>query len=282
MTQGIIGGATSYEEQSIKDILSDINCWIDYTQGTYSLIDTGITNLKGCKFWDKVPFNFQITLLSTLTCQKTYLYDFNIIKKSINEDRITGKEVLLLKKIGEKSWEFNIEYGRTYKEEFRWKDYGNPNFEVVENLYAKGRDYFVTLQDASNASARLKDYISVLPSITNNNITQHVTGSENIISGINSGEINFTHNDLSNFGKESREASERIDMLKDIDPDIKEYIKNLLSEATDAIKTNNKKKQESCKSDFKGFLIGAGAKAFKVIGILSSFASIASFFGITL
>ncbi len=38
MSQGIIGGATSYEEQSLIDILNDINNWIDYTSDRKAFI----------------------------------------------------------------------------------------------------------------------------------------------------------------------------------------------------------------------------------------------------
>lgn len=282
MAQGLIGGATSYEEQSIQDILTDINRWIEYTEEIIVLIQEGIDYLKQCEFWNKIPFNFQMTLLSTITCQKTYLNDFGIIEKSINEDKITKREVALLRKIGRKAWEFNKEYGKTYKEEYRWKKYGDPDFKVAENLYAKGRDFFVTLQDASNASSRLEDYISELPPVTNTNITQQISGNMNMVAGINNGEMHQSINDLSNFRAESEAAIQRITKLTNIEQDVKDYIKDLLLNTTEAIEANDEDMQEQCKSDYKGFLIGAGAKAFKVIGVLSSFASIASFFGITL
>lgn len=282
MAQGLIGGGTSYEEQSIQDILSDINNWVEYTKETIILIQEGIDYLKKCRFWDEIPFNFQMTLFSTITCQNTYLHDFGIIVKSINEDKVTKREVELLKKIGSKAWEFNNEYGKTYKEEYRWKKYGDPDFKVAENLYAKGRDFFVTLQDASNASSRLADYISEVPATTNTNITQHISGSMNMVTGINNGVINQSMHDLSSFRNESEVAIKRIGELTNIEQEIKEYIKDILLNSAEAIENNDRDKKEQCKSDYKGFLIGAGAKAFKIIGVLSSFASIASFFGISL
>jgi hypothetical protein len=223
-----------------------------------------------------------MTLLSTLSCQKTYLEDFCIIVKSIEEDRITQRDVLLLKKIGTKASEFNREYGRTYKEDYEWKEYGNPDFKVAENLYGDGRDYFVTLQDASNASSRLEDYISILPSITNTNITQNVTGNMNILAGVNNGRMEFANNYLDNFNKEIKEASIRINRLEGVNQDIKEYIIKLLKETKEAIENKDEEKKELSKANYKGFHVGAGVKAFKVIGVLSSFASIASFFGITM
>ena len=282
MSQGIFGGATSYEEQSIADIFSDIKSWIEFSESEQSSIKKGIEHLKKCEFWNKIPFNFQMTLLSTLSCQKTYLEDFCIIVKSIEEDRITQRDVLLLKKIGTKASEFNREYGRTYKEDYEWKEYGNPDFKVAENLYGDGRDYFVTLQDASNASSRLEDYISILPSITNTNITQNVTGNMNILAGVNNGRMEFANNYLDNFNKEIKEASIRINRLEGVNQDIKEYIIKLLKETKEAIENKDEEKKELSKANYNGFHVGAGVKAFKVIGVLSSFASIASFFGITM
>ncbi|MBK5240243.1 hypothetical protein [Clostridium sp.] len=282
MAQGIFGGATSYEEQSIGDILSDIKSWIEYTQSVQTSIKKGIEHFKKCKFWGKVSYNFKMTLVSTIGCQNTYLEDFCIIVKSIEGDKITQKEASLLRKIGKTAIDFNHEYGRNWNEDDRWKEYGDPDFRIVEELYADGRDYFVSLQDASNASSRLVDYISTLPPITNNSINQHITGDKNIVSGINNGHMNFVNHYLIDFNKESKGASITIDKLEGVDQDIKEYIVNLLKEANEAIENKNKEKQESAKLDYKGFVAGAGVKAFKVIGVLSSFASIASFFGITM
>jgi hypothetical protein len=190
MAQGIIGGATSYEEQSTKDILEDITGWIEYTKDTTNLIEEGIRVSKENNYWNIVPFDFSTTLFSTLKCQETFLHDFELIIKSINEDKITEREVNLLRKIGKKSIELNHEYGKTYKKEDRWKDYGNPKFRVIESLYEKGRDYFVTLQDANNASFRLEDYIKKENIM---NITQHISGDGHTVAGVVNGDINVNN-----------------------------------------------------------------------------------------
>lgn len=280
MSQGLIGGATSYEEQSMNDILEDIKRWVEYTQEDCDYISKNIKYLKECSFWDKIPFNFQMTLLSTITCQKTFLEDFNIISEAIANDRVTQKEVNLLYKIGRKARDFNNEYGRTYKEERIWKKYGDKDFRVAEDSYAKGRDYFVTLQDASNASSRLEDYISVVPPVVNNSINQQITGNGNIVTGVNKGTMSITNEDKNKFSRECEEACLNINKLENVEQEIKNYITNLLKEAKEATEAKDEAKENLCKRNYKGFVIGAGVKAFKVIGVLSSFASIASFFGI--
>lgn len=159
MVQGIIGGGTSYEEQSIKDIFEDINNWEIYANKLILDIDSRKMYLVECGFWDVIPYNFQMTVVSSRRCLNTFIEDFKIIKKAFIADFITRKEVNLLNKIGEKSVNFNNEFGRTYKEDDYWKDYGNSDFRVVEEIYGNGRDFFVTLQDAVNAANRLEDYM---------------------------------------------------------------------------------------------------------------------------
>jgi len=160
MAQGIMGGATSYEEQSLKDILDDINIWVEYTERTRDFISSNRKKLKDIGFWDKIPFNFMMTIETTLSYCSTIIGDLGIVRQAILSNVVTTKEVRLIRKIGTNSIQYNREYGRTYKEESRWKDYGNPDFRLAEEIYRKGRDYFVTLQDATNVAARMEDYMS--------------------------------------------------------------------------------------------------------------------------
>lgn len=281
MTQGLIGGATSYEEQSIKDILEDIERWVGYTEEILLELKEGVNNLKKSNFWGQIYFNFQMTLLSSLKCQESNLYDFSIIIEAIQEDRVSEREVRLLRKIGEKAVEFNSEYGKTYKEEQDWQDHRNPDFKVAESLYTGGRDYFVTLQDASNAAARLEDYIRALPGSSNTNITQNVTGEDIVVAGINKGEINYSNiTNYESLSKEVIQAIDGINMLEDLGEEVKQHIEILLRDALDAIKNNDIEKQNISKASFKSFMIGLGEKAGKIIDVLASLASIASFFNI--
>lgn len=167
MTQCIFGGATSYEKQSLSDILNDVNSWVDYTFSTRELIIKKHAMLKQCGYWKKIPFNFQITIISSEDYFNTILGDMEIIKKAIISGKITRKEVRLLRRIGLTAKKFNEQYGTTYKESNKWKDYSNPNFLNTEEIYNEGREYFITLQDASNAAVRLKDYIDENPVINN-------------------------------------------------------------------------------------------------------------------
>lgn len=264
MAQGFIGGATSYEEQSLLDILSDINNWINYTSNRKTFILTQREKLGISLFWDKIPFDFQMTILTTISYFDTILYDLNIVKKSIENNCITEKEVLLLKNIGKKSREYNKEYSKTYKDERSWKDYGNPEFIVVEEIYGKGRDYFVTMQDASNAAYRLEDYMEKGQIINNNlSIGGNVTGSQIQQGTINSSqtmtvENNFDYDKVLEVLSKIHKTTNSNDFQEEF-ADKSEKVKEILSEAIQMVQ----KKEEPTKikkalSFLKDIAIGVG------------------------
>lgn len=85
MAQGIFGGATSYEEQSLQDILNDIVSWIQYTTDKKAFILAQKSIVEKSGFWDKIAFDFQMTILSTITYFDTILYDLNLVKLSLEK-----------------------------------------------------------------------------------------------------------------------------------------------------------------------------------------------------
>jgi hypothetical protein len=264
MAQGIIGGATSYEEQSLLDILGDINDWIDYTADRKAFILTQKDNLDNSLFWDKIPFDFQLTILTTISYFDTILYDLNIVKKSIENNRITEKEVNLLRNIGKKSREYNREYSKTYKDEHLWKDYGNPDFRVAEEVYGKGRDYFVTMQDAGNAAYRLEDYMekgqvinntmSFSGNVTGSQIQQGTTNSSQTMTVENSFDYDKVMDVLNKIQKTTNSADFQEDFA-----DKAEQVKEIVSETIQMVQ----KKEEPTKikkalSILKNIVIGVG------------------------
>lgn len=196
MAQGLFGGATSYEEQSLQDILEDVMDWMKYTTDMKTFMSECKENLEENKFWREIPFDYQMTICSSIFYMNTVLHDLDIVKNAIISNCITEKEVNLLRGIGRKSREYNSEYPRTYREESRyWHKYGNKDFLIAEQTYQKGRDYFVTMQDASNAAFRLEDYMQKGQTISNIlTINGAVSGSQIQQGNINSTQVMNTEN----------------------------------------------------------------------------------------
>lgn len=182
MAQSIFGGATSYEEQSLNEIKSDIIKWISYTKEIQSDMNDRLNNAKECNYWKNVGFDFQMTIYSSISFFQTILDDLNLIIDAIDKNVITIKEVNLLRKIGQNSINYNVNnYPKSFKgnKNYSWHDYGNPDFHNIEEMYAHGRDFFVTLQDAANAASRLEYYMSAQNTVNNTiNITGNITNSQ--------------------------------------------------------------------------------------------------------
>jgi hypothetical protein len=179
MGQSLIGGATSYEEQSLTDILDDVKKWVEYTLDSKSKI-LEYKNQFQDAYWYKIPWNFQLTITSTLMFLDTILFDLGLIKAALLANNVTSKEVALLRNIGRNATKKNIEYGKTFKEDnCYWHDYKDAQFKIAEKIYCEGRDYFVTLMDADNAAHRLEDYMNH-SSATNNtlNVIGDIAGSQ--------------------------------------------------------------------------------------------------------
>ncbi|WP_085834207.1 hypothetical protein [Clostridium merdae] len=274
MAQGIFGGATSYEEQSLHDILEDIIGWINYTNNKKNFILEQKNILHQSGFWDKIAFDFQLTVISTISYFNTILFDLTLIKSAIENSCITEKEVNLLRSIGQKSVEFNREYGQTYKGDLKcWRDYGNPDFKVAEEIYGRGRDYFVTMQDAGNAAARLEDYMEKGQVINTLYIGGDVIGSH-LLQGINNSaqsmvvENNFDYEQVLKILYKINKSFESDDFLEDFG-DKSDEIKKAVADAIKMVKRDEepskiKKALNTIKElaiEVSGSLISSGISA---------------------
>lgn len=244
MVQGIIGGMTPYDDQSLKDIQTDINVWQAYTNKTKTLFEETLKILQDKDYLKIIDFDVLNMFINTIQTTNTFLEDFNKINQSISNGNITAVDVKLLENIGVLSNKNNTSYGRTYHSNKNWHDYDdmnpNSNFRLAENLYKEGRDFFVTLQDAYNASSRLNDYVNPNPASNNNFI---VNGTGNNIQQSVSG--NMTMNVQQNNGENSEEIEKLINkILENLDEyfaeeDKKEEVRELI----DVIQTETKQEK---------------------------------------
>ncbi len=256
MVQGIIGGMTPYEDQSLKDIQIDINRWQAYTNQIKTLFEETLNTLKNRNYLQKIDFDVLNMFKNTIQITNTFLEDFNKINQSISNGNITQVEVNLLANIGNVANKNNIYYGKIYHASKDWHDYDemdpNSSFRLSEKLYKDGRDFFVTLEDAYNASLRLKNYVNPNPpSITNfvvhgtgNNIQQSASG-------------NMTMNIQENHSKNTEEIEKLINKILEnldsyfVEEDKKEEIKELI-EVIQTETKQEKPKQSMIKTALNG------------------------------
>ena len=178
MAQDAFAGATSYKTQSLEEIQNDIKYWIRYAKSTRSFIIEIKENCEENRFWSNIAYNFQTVILNSIRFLGSILYDLKLIDKSIEQSYITEKEVNLLKEIGSNASQFVQDYSRQFYEESGWRDYENPDFRKVEQIYENGKDFFATLLDASSAADRLADYKNQEGNINYLNIQGDVLNSQ--------------------------------------------------------------------------------------------------------
>ena len=161
MSQGLFAGCTDYTNQSLNDIQEDIEYWQKYSEETKSEHEGIIRDLKKCGYWEKnVPLAFRAHCSAVIRTCDTFAHDFGLVLTAINKDKITKREISILKNIDRVSHALEQECSSAYRTgDELWHQYGDEPFNQVEKLYADGRNYFVTLLDVGNAAHRLEDYM---------------------------------------------------------------------------------------------------------------------------
>lgn len=180
--QGLIAGCTDYSEQNIDNIKDDVVKWQKMSQEISEMFTSTIKELKNSGYWQKtVPFSFKVFCENVPNICNTFIADFKRIVEDIEQSKISKKTIRLMENIYRVSVEKEEHSWKSFKESDDWHIYSNKNFQAAEKLYQEGRDFFVTLRDVSNATARMEDYMEEeKDTIVDNSIT---IGNGNKIDG---------------------------------------------------------------------------------------------------
>lgn len=168
MAQSFLAGMTSYENQSLNNIAEDIAIWIKYSEDSKTEIIKKLSELKKTEFYKKIPYDY-LTMIHEMPmiCQ-TNIDDLHQTLQAIQINTITSQNVDLFRKVGVRAIKNGEDNKKCFKlrEDGYWHDYGNPEFHMVEDIYATFGDYCATLWDITNAASRLKDYVNIPEEIT--------------------------------------------------------------------------------------------------------------------
>lgn len=168
MAQSFIAGGTSYENQSLTDIIKDITSWIEYSEEVKAEVVRLLAELKNTKFYKNISYEYRAMILEMPQICQTNIDDLKRTLESINSHTLTQGKVELFRKVGVRAFQNSDDNKKYFKlrDDGYWHDYGNPEFAMVETIYAMFGDYCATLWDISNAASRLKDYIDIPKEIT--------------------------------------------------------------------------------------------------------------------
>lgn len=168
MAQGFMAGMTSYENQSLQNIVDDIINWIEYSEEVKEAITNKYSELGNLEFYKKIPYDYKAMINEIPMICQTNIDDLRRTLQQIQNNTITCQSVELFRKVGVRAVENSDDNKKCFKlsEDGYWHDYGNPEFHVVEDIYATFGDYCASLWDITNAASRLKDYINIPEEIT--------------------------------------------------------------------------------------------------------------------
>lgn len=177
MAQGLFAGGTSYENQSLTDILLDLEYWVKYSENVKNDVQQLFEKAKSTPFYKSIPYDYLAIIHEILRICQTNVEDIRIVIAAIDSHALTKAKVELLRKISARARQSSEDNRRCFKnqENGYWHDYGNPDFDRIESIYRMFGDYCATLLDASNAAHRLNDYVDIPEEVTtmkieNNNV----------------------------------------------------------------------------------------------------------------
>lgn len=205
MAQGFMAGMTSYENQSLADIVEDIMHWIAYSEKTKDSISSMLSDLKATKFYIKIPYDYRAMIHEMPQICQTNIDDMKRTLNAIQAHTLTLGNVDLFWKVGKRAIQNGNDNKKYYKsrDDGYWHDYGNPEFTIVEDIYAMFSNYCATLLDVTNAASRLKDYIDVPKEVT---AMKYEDNSINIGDGNKLKNNNFRSNNTTINGVEAKDT----------------------------------------------------------------------------
>lgn len=249
MARGFIIGSTDYRNQSLQDMLIDLENWIKTLEETTLLFKSTIKELEQINYWAVVDFDFRASCYDLMRYFNTALAELQEVINGINSE-IKQYHIRLLRNLGENAHEQHTHHRRVWRQ-YENKEYGKKPFEKVEMLYSEGSDMAGDMFDLSNLAERLEHFVGMSKQVdkskssvnVNNHFHASVTGFQQ---NNDSNEITQTVNVQSDTKHELEELTNIISQLKELldqsTSDEKEEIAENLSDLEETIQQEEPKK----------------------------------------
>lgn len=159
MARGAFIGGTDYSSQSLKDMVEDIENWIQSLEESREIFTSNINELEKKGYWNSVDYDFKASCYDLIRYFGNGIVDLRTVLDGINSD-IKEFHIRLLENLGSTAHEQHTYHRRVWRE-YHNKEYGEPMFNIVERLYAEGSDMAGDLFDINNLAARLKHFVGM-------------------------------------------------------------------------------------------------------------------------
>ena len=176
MSRADTAGMTDYSHQSLEAILKDLSNWLIALKEMMTYLENNSQKLVDNGYWEDINGDFKWIFARANRFYATALTEIEEIKEQLSIE-VQSNHVTRLNRIGITSHEIYMDWSDVWVNDVKPKQYGNPNFIILENLCNRSGDMAADLLDLSNVADRLKDYIGrkgnleqAAPSVTNNNV----------------------------------------------------------------------------------------------------------------
>jgi hypothetical protein len=212
MAKGLLGGMTDYSHQSFTDIVADLEKEQKNVTAFINAIEENIAKVESSDYWNsKVPSNFIMIVSYSLKHYKTAQEELAEISNEI-QNEVREHHCKRLQRLSSVADEINKDIGKIWHQQYDNKDYGNADFQIVENIYCDTRDMAVNLLDTSNIASRLNDFIGKTKVTMEKN--QNLGGISNTTFGDNATIVVGDHNQVKTIQIKQGNFNDLKDLLK--------------------------------------------------------------------
>lgn len=154
----MIAGMTDFSHQTLDDIVKELENNLDSLEYVQNLLTTHQKTLIDNGYWENVNGDFQDLIAYVMKFYDTCIKEIKeILSEMLSE--IQQNHITRIQRMYKTADELNLQFGDVWHRDYKPKEYGNENFRLVEQMYAKGRDMSVYMLDLSNVAERLKDFV---------------------------------------------------------------------------------------------------------------------------
>ena len=157
MARGLLAGDTDYSHQTFDDMIGDLREWVMSLDETTQTLTTGLQKLETNGYWKKVDFDVQATLSYAIRFFITSRIEIAEIVETL-QNEVEENHIARIRNLAHTAIRLDINIGKVWHQ-YPWnqqKEYGKPNFSIVELIYSESRSMAVDMIDMDNLAARLE------------------------------------------------------------------------------------------------------------------------------
>jgi len=159
MSRSAFAGMTSYRHQSFEDMREDLHNWLASLNEVLEFLNETTESLKKSGYWGKtVTYDLAGLFGYSIKFYETSIKEITEILEGISAE-VELHHITRLRSLGESATKLNHRFGNVWHRGDVREDYGNPEFTMIERMYAEGRDMAIDMMDLINLAVRLEEFV---------------------------------------------------------------------------------------------------------------------------